>query len=532
LAGLLMATLFVFGMVIWRPNWLLRSILNRPISVNPSENFFSQPVKVSLSSPLRGQIHYTLDGTIPTNNSPIYTQPLDVSQSAILQTAVFIDDNLQTNIQSHDFFINTKHNIPIVSINLPPESLWDDEIGIYVEGIHNNYRQTGSDWERSAWMRWYEPDHKLGFERLIGLRLHGNAMRGMPQKAFRIYVRDEQGREVKLTYPLFGEAGNRQHSSFVLRNSSSDMAHTFMRDRLASELVQQSDSNLDTQSARPVVLYLNGQYWGLYYLRERFDETYFSEKYQVDPELLSIVEVPLNNAEKRGQAISDSKKSQADADLYNQLLSDIRRCRDCVDFNHLDRLVDTNNLIDYFLFEFFFANADWPYNNTKAWRYRSPTNQPVESQLQPELDGRFRWLLFDVDVGFGAGRDSTEKMIKVANNNPYTNFEDHAFPFRNMFFNQTFQQHWQARLNELTANVLSQRNLVQTAEALAAEIRPEMSRHIERWGKEAAQDGVDSVDSLTEWEVQVELLKDFLRTRTAAFQDHTQEFIKNSHNIP
>jgi hypothetical protein len=525
----LCALLLMFvGFSWWQKDWWLGSVLAQPITITPHENFVAGPVTITMSTPLSGTIRYTVDGTAPDESAAAYTQPFQLDHTAIVQAAVFHGERQVTTTQRQDFFVDTDHTLPVLSINLPPEGLWDDEIGIYVEGNHDNYRQTGEDWERRAWLRWYEPDHTLGFEQLIGLRLHGNAMRSMPQKSFRIYVRDEQGREKKLTYPLFGENGNRQHSSFVLRNGGSDQQYAFMRDRLASELVEQTDSNLDTQSAQPVVLYLNGQYWGLYYARERFDETYFTEKYQVDPEALSIVSIPLNTGETRGQAEPDSPHSKADAQRYNRLLADVRRCTECASYSQVANTADINNLVDYFLFEFFYANFDWPYNNAEAWRYRTETLAPVESQLVPELDGRFRWLLFDVDVGFGAGRSTSEEMVKAAQGDPYANFEDGAFPFRNFFSNPRFQQQWVTRVNQLTDTTLSEDNLLQTVDQLAAEIRPEMARHIARWSPETAKDGVDSVDSVEEWERRVALLKDFLRARPAAFREHTTHFIEKS----
>lgn len=570
LFGLVFGVLLLVVLAFWQSNFLLRNLLSEPVAISPRGYFFKEPISVSLSSPINGDIRYTLDGSSPGSDSLIYREPVEINKTVVLQTTI-TDQNGQvlTKPQRQDFFIGTEHTLPIISINLPPASLWDPEIGIYIEGNNNNHRQSGDKWERPAMMRWYEPDQKIGFEHTIGLRLHGNAMRGMAQKSFRIYIQDENGREEKLTYPIFGEEGNLQHSSLILRNGGGDAQFAFMRDRLAAELVEQSDSTLDAQAARPVVLYLNGEYWGLYYVRERFDETYFEEKYRVDPEALAVVDIPLDNGVNRGRAVGDTKQMEGEAALYNRLLSDIRACTHCASYSHVNSLSDINNLLDYLLFEFFFANIDWPYNNTKAWRYRTEIAAPVESQMVPELDGRWRWLLFDLDVSMGGSNDSTERMIKSANGNPFTNFEDHEFPFRNLFFNRPFQKQWTERLAELTQTTLSGDNMTATVDRLAEEIRPEMPRQVERWGGVKASESADlasqagldqesaagqngqselvdqealshlgsysapvpSVASVEEWERRVELLKDYLRARPAAFTQHSQDFFTQANTV-
>lgn len=514
----------------WQRNFILRHLLSQPVTVLPQKHFFSQATKFRLATPMQGDIYYTLDGSVPTTDSNLYQQAFELDDSAIIKFAVFLNDKPLTKTQSHDVFINTQHDLPVISLSIDPQHLWSEATGIYILGENDNYTKRGSKWERPALMRWYNPNHSAGFTQTVGVRIHGAAQRSMAQKSFRIYVQDEQGQDSKLTYPLFGDRGNSEHYSFILRNGSSDAQYAMMRDRLASELVYQAnmeaDSNLEYQASRPVVVYINGQYWGLYFLRERFDETYFAQKYQVNPEALAIVEVPLIDGEQKGQAIPTDYGEKSNARAYNRLLADVARCEDCASYAHVKNQADVNNLRDYLLFEMFFANFDWPFNNLKAWHYENPVPNSPEANLVEELDGRWRWLLFDLDVGFGAGQATSSAMIKAAQGDPYAAFVDPVFPFRNFFYNPVFQKKWEDRVDELTQSVLSSENMIQTIDRLQQEVASEMPRHVERWGGVPGDSQLITVASREEWQQRIDLLKDFVEQRPAAFKKLTTQFLQ------
>jgi hypothetical protein len=374
-------------------------------------------------------------------------------------------------------------------------------------------------------MRFYETDGSLQFIQPVGIRMQGNDMRGMPQKAFRLYMKDVDGHDAVLRYPLFGQDSNEAYASLILRNGGGDTRHAMLRDWVASELVLAGSSEIDVQQVRPAVLYLNGEYWGLYFIQERFDETYFSQKYQVRPQALGMVEVPLSSGADKGQVIPENKGSEEDAKAYNELLADVRRCDGCGNYSVLNRSVDMNNLVDYLLFELYFANFDWPYNNTKAWRYQGDTDFDLQEDNQvEERDGRFRWLLFDTDVGFGFSAATTEEMERAASGDPYDQLIDEAFPFRNVFYDASFRRQYIARLRALLAGPLSADEATATVDRLAAQIRPEIAAHTARWGNEISDRGLHAVSSSEEWESRVERLKEFVRIRPEKFLERTAVF--------
>jgi hypothetical protein len=352
-------------------------------------------------------------------------------------------------------------------------------------------------------------------------------MRELPQKSFRIYFENGEGLDDWLEYPVFGEKGNERYLSLVLRIGG-DVEYSMLRDRLASELVA-ANSKVDVQQNRPVVLYLNGEYWGLYYLQERFDEAYFKGRYRINPKMLVMVDVPLRSGENRGLALGFTRNSEEEAERYNQLLQSVRRCQACEDYYSVRNRMEVDNLLDYLLFELYFANLDWPYGNTKAWRYKMEPIGDLELGLIERLDGRWRWLLFDLDTGFGGATDTTEKMVKEAGVDSYSQLIDDTFPFRHLFYTRTFRKFYLERVKELVDGGLKAEVAATMVDRLAAEIRPEMPRQIERWGSEVSDKGVHVVDSMEEWERRVELLKVFVRQRPEGFLQRTVDFMNKNY---
>lgn len=414
--------------------------------------------------------------------------------------------------------LTEKNSLARVEIEVDEASLWDPTIGIYTEE-NGNHKKTGKDWERPAVIRFYEDDSSLGFEQQIGLRLHGNALRGMPQKPFRIYFKDEAGNNQPLDHPLFSSEPN-LYQTLILRNG--DPSYSLIREKVATTLIDQA-GRVDTMSSRPVSVYLNNEYWGLYYLTDRFDKTYFEQKYQVDQDVLALLYVQLGY-EPRGHLLPDEEGDQADAERFNQVIDDARRCQGCLPFGSAQTFFDLDNMVDYYLLELYFANADWPENNYKVWRYQTEERFPPESDLIPQLDGRWRWLAFDFDASLGAGNASQSAIIESAQGNPFGLFLDENVPLRNLFFDPQFAELFLRRLDELEKTVLDPENTDQVVSAIAAEIEQEVPNHIDRWGDITGTEGQQVVTDYQTWQKNVELIKTYLRYRQPAFREHAETF--------
>lgn len=415
--------ILAIGLLIVFSLWLLK-VWRQPIKIEPSGNFFTAPLSFKASSFFLGKIRYTSDGSIPTHESPEFTEAVTISESTVLRMAVFFGKRQVSKEQIHDVFINTQHTLPIVSLSLLSNQVTDD----YGNFLSKKGQQLFGQ------MKYFNTDQKLEFTHQIKLELHGESLNAAPQKSFRLTLVDESGNLQGASYPFFGPEAPSYFTSLILRNDEAKFTH--LREQVANQIVAEA-TNLDIQRGKPVVLYLNGQYWGLYFLRERFDETYFAQKYGLKAEALGMLEVPLG-AEIKGSFAPTSKKSKESAEKINKLLNNVARCNRCVSYSEANTILDMENFLDYLLLEFYFANFDWPYNNYKVWRYQSEKLYLIESEFVEQLDGRFRWLFFDSDVSFGAGRSPSQEMEAAADGDPYAQLIDNHFPILPYCLKQIF----------------------------------------------------------------------------------------------
>ena len=147
-----------------------------------------------------------------------------------------------------------------------------------------NFTQRGREWEREAYIEYFDGG-EAKFSQNLGIRIHGGATRTYPQKSIRLYARGEYGQEF-IEYPIFGnkkimEEGNvaDKFKTLLLRNGGNDGQSTIFRDALMQSLVEHT--SLDIQAYKPVIVFLNGEYWGIHNIRERFDRHYFEQYYGV-----------------------------------------------------------------------------------------------------------------------------------------------------------------------------------------------------------------------------------------------------------
>jgi hypothetical protein len=361
------------------------------------------------------KIYYTTDGNEPTPASILYEAPLmmdsrlhsqsnisqiqisppdlhkppplmSVPKAIIIKAAVFnsTGDRL-SEIVTNTYFIkdlDIEHrDLPIVSLSVQHEDLFDYETGIMIPGINwdstnslwsGNYWGRGDLWERPAYIEYYEPDNTVGFAQNIGLRMHGNIVRVLPQKGFRMYARNSYGKNV-FSHKLFEDRNTKEFKRLILKPFSSSGRETGIENYLSNKFAEQLD--IDCGASRPVVLYLNGEYWGMYQIYERFDEHFLSTYYDLDTDSVDII---------GDYAGNPAEGSNVD---YLKLYEFIKNNDLTIPENYtrVKDWIDINNLIDYLLLHIYIANFDWPVQNMKLWR----------SQRE---GSKWRWVIFDSDA--------------------------------------------------------------------------------------------------------------------------------------
>ena len=241
-----------------------------PPTVSQTSGFYNGPVTITLShSNSDASIYYTLDGTTPTLQSDRYKSPIRVTESTTLKTRVLQRDYGFSTVQTCTYLIDIESTLPVLSISTDPAGFYDEQTGIYA-----NPDSTGQVWEKRVSLEFFENGQRQ-FNTDAGIRIQGNSSVVMPKKSFRLIFRSGYG-DGRLHYPLFANSLVQSFDNLVLRGGydediSTDHG-TLLRDPLITELWRRN--NRLTSHSRFALLYLNGDFFGIYDIREKVNDTF------------------------------------------------------------------------------------------------------------------------------------------------------------------------------------------------------------------------------------------------------------------
>lgn len=510
-----------------RPTRMLHTLT--PPIVSQESGFYSQDLEIEIDNQSTSYpIYYTLDGSEPTVNSEIYKEPIlidnDSNQTAtVLRARALSETNTMSETVTKTYFvqdnIQERFDLPIFSLVTDPGHLFDEATGIYTD--ENAYNR-GSDWERPLHIEFFEPNGALALSQNGGVRINGGATRVYAQKSLRLYASSEYDEKEFFNYPFFGDL--KQENSpqtidsfkrLILRNSGNDWSQTMFNDALMQSLVKPLGT-VATQAYQPAIIFVNGEYYGIQNIRERYDEYYFESHYGVDPDDLVVLE---NNAELY-------EGSNKDVYHYKNMIQYIED-NDMKEKEHLDYVetrMDFESFIDYFASEIYFANLDWPHNNIRFWR---KTIDSYEEEAPYGHDGRWRWIMNDMDFGFFRSNTifgyNEESINYKANSIKWVMGEKDGrsgeriwpnFLFRQLMQNETFKNKFINRFNDLVNSYLSESVADSQIDALKNGIEQEIPYHINRWG---------AIKTKQKWEENIERKYLFAKERPEYIRDYMME---------
>ena len=438
--------------------------------------FYDAPLSLSLSSTDgSGIVRYTTNGSEPTSKSSVFSSPIFVSSTTIISARVFEAGKLPGTVVSSSYFINEERTLPAFSIIAERDYVMGRERGIYLNSL--------KDKEIPVNLEFFPIDGGVGFSQGTGMRIGGENIYRFAQKPLNIYARGDYG-ESQIDYKVFDHLPFQAYKRLYLRNSGDDLPYTMIRDGMISSLIRDDVSN-SVQAYRPTVLYLNGDYWGIYNLREKLDNQYFSLHYNTSQADLDHLE-------------SDNTVIEGDATDYVQLLqfAGTNDLSDPTNYAHVDSLVDIRNLMDFVIVQSYLANQSWSHNR-EVWRDRGGEN-------------KWRWVLVDMDRGFNTSRISTNQI-----NDIYSNFE----LFRYLTSNSSFKNEFVQRFSERVNSTFAVDRVVSLIDSLQAQIAPEMPRQIERWGHYIDSLSINDwgnytgVPSMDSWNSEVQKFRTFAEQR-------------------
>ncbi len=505
---------------------------------------------------------YTTDGSLPDADSSVYEAAFPIQTHTVIRAVAQDAAGNISKVATGSFLVGTEHTLPIVSLVASPENFEIRDGFLYGFGEHMypnsgfsaNFPYSASnawkDREIAASLEFFEADSDQSLRQDIGLKIFGGwGSRGYPQKSLALFARAKYGKG-KIEYPLFPDLEIDEFESVILRNSGNDNqsthqipprppirafgptqgngsyfvngTFTLFRDAMMQTVAENLD--VDRQAYRPTVLYLNGNYWGIYNLREKLNEHYVASHHNVPSDEIDLIE---------GYSNANAGSNR----IYRQARSYVRRFDLSLDERFeavATQYVNISSFIDYHLAVIYFQNFD--IGNIKQWRAQD--------------GGTFRWMLYDQDYGFhlwpeevylpAMARDYSDydNMFAFYTNpegtsNGWPNAGGRTLFLRRLLLNKDFESQFITRCLDLLNTDFRSQRVRAIIERLAAQIRPEIPAHLARWSWENLQEqnhgipfkGEDAPLDISHWEDNVQILLKFADERPAKLRnDLTRHF--------
>lgn len=474
-------------------------------------------------------VRYTTNGNTPTEKSQRYESPLfldgrlystsdiykiqispdelvyipdSVRHAIVIRAAVFDEGNhCVSETVTNTYLIRDlgcdAAGLPVMSVCVDSLSLFDYETGIFVPGKNwnpqvplntGNYYQQGREWERTANVEFYEPADNSGINQVCGLRTHGNRSRRYPSKGMKIYARDDYGKD-RFDYAFFEDTQVNSFKHLVIKPFASFWPYSGAQDYVCNALARQI--GLESVNCRPMLVYLNGEYWGLYFIQEKMDEHYLEDHFGVDPDFCNIID------DWKGTVENGNERN------FNRMMRWVRNAHldQPADYERISEWIDVDNFIDYMVFETFVGNWDWPGNNVRCWQ---------------EGDKPWRWMFIDGDATI-INEDADVFLNAAVYTEPATwgNYPEAKLLFGKLLENNDFKSAFKARAYELCSNVLRYENTSAVFNDIVETLRPKIADQRHRFGYPPDDDM---------WNYGNSLIDSFLEQRVEHYIDYMEAF--------
>lgn len=515
--------------------------------------FYDAAFDLTVTSKEQNAIYYTTDGSDPTtsetamlytgaisiyNNTSepnIYSAIRDVSISTyyppyqkvdkgiVIRAAAKDADGNFSRVVTNSYFVGKTasyyNDMKVVSLVTDSDNLFSSKDGIYVNGDAyytwkdsaayveyedgdtrnpTNYNQDGREWERPASIQVFE-NGSPAYSADVGIRIAGNWSRAYPQKSIRLYARSEYG-DSKMEYEFIDgltDMGGNAITSFdkiTLRNGGTDCNNLHFRDELIQSLV--SDRAVDVQGTEPCILFIDGEFWGMYSFKEKLDGDYLESHYGIDKDDVTTIKC------------GEVEGSESVASEYRTFANWAMRADMTVEANYqkVCDVIDMQSFMDYITIETYINNYDWSnsisgyLNNWQMWRANT-----VDAS-NPYADGKWRFMLYDTEfstelfqsAGTSYGYDSLSSMYRKET---WSNF---SLLFYNLLNNATFREAFYANYLEIMENNFEPDAVNNQITQFVDRLRPAITATNIRYGNEWINSKYNS---------ELELLRNFFNNR-------------------
>jgi gliding motility-associated-like protein len=461
---------------------------NKPqLSVQAGFYPSAQTVTISTSDPSL-TIRYTLDGTEPTAASTLYSTPLNIATTTVVRARSFSTnpDIINSFIETNTYFINVTHSFAVLSVC----------------GTNLNLLFGGNQTVREGSVEYFDDNLVFRSEVTGTFDKHGNDSWAYQQRGVDFVSRDQFGDNYGVLHKIFKTKNRQEFQRLIIKAAANDnypfqTGGAHIRDSYVHHLSQTGKLHMDERSWAPIILYMNGQYWGVYDVREKVDDHDFTDYYNNQGEF------DIQFLKTWGGTWAEYGGTQAQTD-WNTIRSFITSNNMAVqaNFDHVDSIYNWKSLVDYFCLNSYIVSKDWLNWNTAWWRGLNPNGDKK----------KWRYVLWDMDASFGHYVNYTGIPDQSPNADPCNvealpnpGGQGHTQILNALMANPTFKQYYISRYIDLGNTVFSCTNMLNLLDSMIAVIAPEMPGQITRWG-----------GSVAGWQNNVLQMRNFIQQRCNA----------------
>lgn len=437
-------------------------------------------------------IYYTTDGTTPTTGSTVYSGPVNITSTTVLRARCFSStpNTPASFTETNTYFINSPHTVPVISV-------CGDEITDFLNDVapgafSNNFDGAFEFFDAAGAFI----DEGDGY-----YNKHGNDSWAYDQRGFDFVMRDEYGRNYAIQHQIFSEKSRDEYQKLILKAAANDnypaSGGAHIRDAYVHTISAIGDLRLDERTSAFAVIYVDGEYWGLYDVREKVDDHDFTSYYynQGKYEIEFIKTWGGTWAEYGDPAMTEWN------DIYNYIITNDMSIQ--ANYEYVKTKYNVGSLIDYVVLNSFVVTSDWLNWNTAWWKGNNPAGDKKT----------WRYALWDNDATFGhyinyTGVPSTAPDADPCNVETLSGGSDpegHITILNALMANAEFQQEYITRYADLSNGVFSCPQMHAILDSMVAVMTPEMAGQTTKWGGTVAG-----------WQANVQTLKDYIDSRCAA----------------
>lgn len=415
-----------------------RRVSAMPVNLSP-DGVFENVKRVTLELSGEGELHYTINNSAPTEESPLYTGPIEITETCVVSVKNFEPGALPSRTLALTFVINEGHTLPVASF---VAENFKDFSGIYTAGVKTD--------DMPGTLSFYRGDESFRIN--CGIKLNGETSLVLPKKNMAVKFNGAYG-EPTLEHDIFG--GGASSFSTLLLRAGQDQYQAVVRNELAQSLAEKANTAAINQRSVYCALYLNGAYAGLYTLKERPNASLYANVAGVDEDSVECFEAP----------------APYGSEFYEQTVGFINSHDMKLDESYAQfcEAVDIDSLIDWLILEGFCANTDVTSGNLRYAR-------------SPMADGKWHLLFYDLDAAF---RSFESIQSHLLNDYGATHIQVASFSVP-LMKNAQFRDRFLTRAAELLRGPLSNEAVLAELDRMTEELRPEIPRDYERIGKNAA----------------------------------------------